>query len=100
MSPRKARQTRHSSAAKWIVAGVALLVLSVVAVGVWSLATTETEDMSTAKLGPRLEVAQERIDLGRQPFDKTVHAEFELKNTGDRTLTLDSSSPVRVLEGC
>ncbi len=52
------------------------------------------------RTGPRLAVNQDRIDFGRVPLDKTVRAEFTLTNTGDRVLTLDTSTPVQVLEGC
>lgn len=50
--------------------------------------------------GPLLAVDRERIDFGKQPFDKMVRAEFRIENSGDRTLTLDASTPVRVLQGC
>lgn len=80
----------------WISVGFILLLVA--AVGVWQVwGTTET---GPGKIGPRLAVDQERIDLGRQPFDKMVSAEFRVTNTGDRTLTLDASSPIRVVEGC
>ncbi len=55
---------------------------------------------SGSKTGPRLAVDRERIDFGRVPLDKTVRAEFKVTNTGDRPLTLDTSAPVQVLEGC
>ncbi len=55
---------------------------------------------SGSKTGPHLTVDRERIDFGRVPLDKTVRAEFKVTNTGDRPLTLDTSTPVQVLQGC
>jgi hypothetical protein len=52
------------------------------------------------KIGPRLALDAERIDFGKQPYNKQVHAEFKITNTGDRAMTLDATTPVRVVEGC
>jgi hypothetical protein len=68
-------------------------------VGVWFV-TQPQEDTSPGTLGPRLVVSQERVDLGNQPFNKMARAEFTLTNQGDRPLKLDTSTPIRVLEGC
>ncbi len=78
----------------WIFA--AATVLLVAGVGLLFLGSGE----SIAKLGPRLAMNQDKIDLGKQPFDKTVQATFTITNTGDRTLTLDATGPVKALEGC
>ncbi len=75
-----------AAAALLLVAGIALLVMGSPGEG--------------SKTGPRLSVNQDRIDFGRVPLDKTVRAEFQLTNTGDAVLTLDTSTPVQVLEGC
>lgn len=72
-------------------------VLIVAAVAIWFAQNAETGD---GKIGPQLAVNTERIDLGKQPFDKLVRAEFKITNNGDRTLTLDASSPIRAVEGC
>ncbi len=53
-----------------------------------------------SKTGPRVTVDRERIDFGRVPLDKPVRAEFKVTNTGDRPLTLDTSAPVQVVQGC
>jgi hypothetical protein len=55
---------------------------------------------SGSKTGPRLTVDRDRIDFGRVPLGKTVKAEFKVTNTGDSALTLDTSAPVQVVEGC
>ncbi len=53
-----------------------------------------------ARTGPRLAVNQDKLDFGRQPFDKQVHAVFQVSNTGDSPLTLDASTPIQVIQGC
>ncbi len=49
---------------------------------------------------PRIQVDQEKIDLGNQPLGKTVHAAFTIKNVGDGTLKLDVPKTVTLLQGC
>lgn len=88
-------ETKQASFPIWIFVGAFLLILA--AIGIWSVQNSETGE---AKLGPRLAVSTERIDFGRQPFDKIVRAEFKITNTGDRSLSLDASTPIRVVEGC
>ncbi len=55
---------------------------------------------SGKQVGPHLTVDRERIDFGRVPLDKPVRAEFKVTNTGDGPLTLDTTAPVQVLQGC
>jgi hypothetical protein len=80
----------------WLAIGV---LLTLVLIGGWFMNRAPAES-GAGTLGPRLVVNQERVDVGTQPFNKLVRAEFTLTNEGDRTLQLDASSPVRVLEGC
>lgn len=79
----------------WLFAGAAVLIVA--ALALWFLQNNESGE---GKIGPKLTVNTERIDLGKQPFDKPVRAEFKITNTGDRTLTLDAKTPIRVVEGC
>ena len=72
---------------------VAVVVLSI-GVGVF-LALNQT-----AAGTPRLQVDREKIDLGKQIFDKPVRATFNVKNVGDGTLKLDAPQIATVLEGC
>ena len=98
---RRARPTRPTKKAGghlilWLAGGV---LLTVILVGGWFI-SRQPEESGPGTLGPRLADNQERVDLGTQPFNKTVRAEFTLTNQGDRSLKIDASSPVRVLEGC
>jgi hypothetical protein len=80
----------------WLFGGAVLLILAGIGVWVWST----TIEVGSGNTGPRLSVNAEKLDFGDVKLGKTVRAEFVLTNTGDRTLTLDSSTPVRVVEGC
>ncbi len=51
-------------------------------------------------VGPRLQVDQEKIDLGRRVFNQPVRGAFNLKNVGDDTLKLGVPKLVTALEGC
>ncbi len=79
----------------WIFAAAAVLLIA----GLGVLYVNGSGE-GAGQIGPRLAVNQDRIDLGKQPFDKTVRAEFKITNSGDRTLTLDATTPVKALEGC
>ena len=49
---------------------------------------------------PRVQVDQEKIDLGKRIFNQPVRAVFNVKNVGDGTLTLETPKIANVLEGC
>lgn len=49
---------------------------------------------------PRLQVDQEKIDLGKRIFNQPVRAVFTIKNVGDGALTLETPKIATVLEGC
>ena len=80
-----------------VLAGIILLL----AVG-YSLFTviTKPATLNPGVVGPRLQVDRDKIDLGKQPLGKTVRAVFNLKNTGDGTLTLSVPRTVTLLQGC
>ena len=90
----KLRQ-KSNSFPLWMFVGAAVLIVA--ALAIWFVQNADTGE---GKIGPRLAVNTEKIDLGKQPFDKTVRAEFKVTNTGDRNLNLDATSPIRVVEGC
>lgn len=90
-------KSKNSVPVKTLIGAVVLVIAAVASLASWFSLNAETGD---GKIGPQLAVNTERIDLGKQPFDKLVRAEFKITNHGDRTLTLDASSPIRVVEGC
>ncbi len=97
MSRRHAK-TPSKKSFPWIWVFISTLMLILVGTAIWwSQSPTES---GPGEIGPRLAFDQEKLDLGRRPLDKTVRAEFKITNTGDRTLTLDASAPVRAIEGC
>ncbi len=49
---------------------------------------------------PRLQVDQEKIDLGNRIFNQPVRGVFTVKNVGDGTLKLETLKIANVLEGC
>ena len=49
---------------------------------------------------PQLQVSAERLDLGKQIFDRPVRASFTIKNDGNGALTLQVPRVATVLEGC
>lgn len=98
MSPSGGRDSKTTLTLVALVAGAILLLL--VGIGIWRVVSTSNPGAASATGGPQLAVDQERVDLGRQPFDKRVRAEFQVKNVGDRPLTLDASRPIKALEGC
>ena len=80
----------------FLVAGVVLI--GAAAFGIWVV--MQTPARTGSGIGPQLAVSQERIELGKVPFNQMVQAQFQIKNTGDQALTLDASDPVRAIEGC
>lgn len=49
---------------------------------------------------PRLQVDQEKIDLGNRIFNQPVRGVFTVKNVGDGVLKLETPKIATVLEGC
>ncbi len=72
------------------------VVLALVAVGLFVLNGSPGGGGGT----PQLAVDRERIDFGKVPFNQTVRAEFKVQNTGDGTLVLESTVPLKLLQGC
>lgn len=96
MAKQKSIKSGGSQLPSWIFLAGAIVLLALAGVGIWVLLTPQTQ----GGIGPQLAVNHERIELGKQPFEKMVRAEFVVSNAGDRALTLDASTPVRALEGC
>lgn len=74
------------------VIGAAVVLLVGIAV---FLATNQTVSGT-----PRLQVDQEKIDLGNRIFNQPVRGMFTVKNVGDGTLKLETPKIANVLEGC
>jgi hypothetical protein len=98
MSPSGGRDSKTTVTLIALAAGALLLLL--VGIGIWRGVSPSNQGAASATVGPQLAVVQERVDLGRQPFDKRVRAEFQVKNVGDLPLMLDASRPIKALEGC
>ncbi|MDL1898776.1 hypothetical protein FBQ82_21240 [Anaerolineae bacterium CFX7] len=96
MAKQKTKTTGGAPLPTWVFLVGAIVLLTLAGVGIWTLLAPQTPSGS----GPQLRVNQERIELGKQPFEKIVRAEFIVTNVGDSALTLDASAPVRALEGC
>jgi len=96
MAKQKTKKSNGAPIPTWTFLVGALVLLTLAGAGIWALLAPQTP----SGVGPQLAVNQERIELGKQPFEKMVRAEFLVTNRGDRALTLDASAPVRALEGC
>lgn len=90
------KAARTNSIPAWVFLALAVVLLGAAALGIWMLLSPQTQGGT----GPVFAVNQERLELGKHPFEQMVRAEFQIKNVGDRALTLDASTPVRALEGC
>jgi len=50
--------------------------------------------------GPRIEVSQDMYDYGYVKLDTPVTTEVEIRNVGDKPLTIARLPQVQVLQGC
>ncbi len=97
---RRAEQERREQL-KWQVPFALAGLLALIAVALFAVQTFAKPKVANAGvIGPRIQVNTEKLDLGKQPLGKTVHAAFEVKNTGDDALTLNAAQTATVLEGC
>lgn len=100
--PYRWRRNRNLRVLIAISGGAAVVLLCILLYSV----TTGTKVISGAQVtpqvigAPRLQVNQDKIEMGDVALGKTVQAEFELTNTGDRTLQFTSRPYIEVLEGC
>ncbi len=94
----RARQqsARRDAITQAIPFGIAAVVVLFIGVVVFLL----TNQPQTVSGAPRLQVDQEKIDLGDQPLGKTVRAAFTVKNVGDGTLKLDVPKTATLVTGC
>lgn len=90
------RSKRQLHTTSLLMIGGILLLAVVILAGVWFVTTPNQSSGGT----PQLQVSTERVDLGKQIFDRPVRASFTIKNSGDGTLTLNVPRVATVLEGC
>lgn len=82
------------------VAALGALVIAAAAYVVFASSTKSSAAASAGVNGPHLEVNTQKLDLGDQALGNSVHASFDVKNTGDGDLTLEVPQMPTVLEGC
>ena len=99
---RRRAQRERNQRLKWQIPLAALGALAVLAAAyfVFTAVTKSSNGVRAGVNGPHLQVDTEKIDLGDEPLGKTVQAAFNVKNTGDGTLTLNPAGTATVLEGC
>lgn len=96
------RAQREGQKIWWQIPLAALGAFAVLAAAymVFTTLTTLPRAASAGVNGAHFQVDNEKLDLGNQPLDKTVHASFNVKNTGDGSLTLNADQTALVLQGC
>ncbi len=99
---RRRTQQERNERLKWQLpfAGAGVLILFAIAYVVFTTAAKPSQPVATGVNGPHFQVDTDKIDLGDEPLGKTVQASFNVKNTGDGTLTLNAAQMAKVLEGC
>lgn len=78
-----------------LLGGIVLISAAILAFVWFALAPNQNANGT-----PQLQVNTERLDLGKQIFNKTVRASFTVKNVGTGTLTLNVPRSATLLEGC
>lgn len=81
----RAQQERNRKLKTWIP--IVVIGMLVVAFAAFVFASSTVNSTSGT---PHLQVDSEKIDLGKQIFNKPVRAAFTVKNDGDGTLTLNT----------
>lgn len=89
------RRDRRNWSSWLLIGGLALIAIAVLAL-VWFELTPNRGNGGT----PQLQVSTDRLEMGKQILGSTVHASFDIKNTGTGTLTLSVPASATVLEGC
>jgi len=79
----------------WIMGALAVLFVGIVVFTAINQATPANGSGT-----PRLQVNQDRLDLGNRVFNQPVRATFTIKNVGDGTLKLETPRVATLLEGC
>lgn len=94
-NPTRRRGTSSRSPTLFILGGIAIVAAVIL---VWVAFSLTPASQSGG--APKLQVSTDRLDLGKQLFDHTVHASFTIQNTGTGTLTLQVPRTATLVEGC
>jgi hypothetical protein len=101
---RDRRRVRRSGNERltWQIPFAAAGVLLLMAAVYFILTTSSQPSQAVTKgvSGPQFQADTQKIDLGNEPLGKTVQAAFNVKNTGNSTLTLSVPQTATLLEGC
>jgi len=96
----RVKEQRTGAMKKFIPLTVVFLVaVFVIFVGLTTLNQASSQNIQGA-IGPRLQVDREKLDLGKQIFDKPIRAAFTVKNVGDSALKLEVPKAATLVEGC
>jgi len=77
-----------------------LLLLGGAAYFVWGNGAASPSANIEVKGSPRLQVDQDKIDLGEIKLGQTVEARFQLTNVGDQPLRFAEKPYIEIVEGC
>jgi HYDIN/CFA65/VesB-like, Ig-like domain len=76
------------------------LVLVIAGLGLWASRKPPTISGPAQTGAPRLQVDQDKIDLGEVKLGQTVKVSFKLNNAGDQPLRFSEAPYIEVVEGC
>ena len=94
------RERKQAERRDTIVHALPFVIAAVVVLFSGVLVFLATNQTTQGTVGARLQVNQEKIDLGNRIFDQPGRAIFTVKNVGDGTLKLDVPKVATLLEGC
>ena len=88
----------------WLLIGLgSVAIIGLIGMLVWSITSAgETTGSATPAVTgtPKLQANVDKLEMGDIKLGRTVNAEFDLSNTGDRTLQFTAKPFIEVLEGC
>ena len=97
---RKSKKIAGRSKTPLFLALGGALVLVIAGLGLWASRKPSTLSGPEQTGAPRLQVDQDKVDLGDVKLGQTVKVSFKLNNTGDQPLRFSEAPYVEVLEGC
>jgi hypothetical protein len=97
---RKNRKTISRSRTPLFLALGGALLLVLAGLGLWASRKPSSVPQPQLAGAPRLQVDQEKIDLGDVKLGQTVKVAFTLNNSGDQPLRFSEAPYIEVVEGC